>query len=187
MLPRHFPYMLLVSRILKLIQIFIIHYLQLQFTEPTTIIIKLNRMNTSGINRMKVLHFLNYNQLQLKHPGVAEEEYNNTVASLSPMSTDESINTHNNHCTLLQESPSSLFAGANNVVRLSQLETDNQLIQYELANLTLRLDTLETKFVQANEKIWSTLQQILQHLNSADNKVEKTFNNSDYINDKEDV
>jgi hypothetical protein len=97
---------------------------------------------------------------------------NNTPAPLTPMSTDESINTHNTHYTLSQESPLSVFARANNAVRLAQLETDNQMIQAELTNLTLRLDTLEDTCIRANERIWITLHQILQHLNSPDNKVE---------------
>jgi hypothetical protein len=133
--------------------------------------------------RMKVTHSYNQQQQQ-NHPSVAEED-NNTTAPLSPMSTDESTNTHNNnHYTLLRESPSSLFARANNSVRLAQVETDNQMIQNELANLTLRLDTLEAKFVQANQRVWITLQHILQHLNSPDNNIEQKLNNN--INDKKD-
>jgi hypothetical protein len=151
-------------------------------------------MNDVGRKRMKVQHhLLHNNQHQQQHPSATPEVYNNTAASLSPMSTEESINTHNNnnHYTLLQDSPSSLFARANNAVRLSQLETDNQMIQNELANLTQRLDTLEVKFVQANEKIWVTLQQILQHLNSADNyEIVKNRNTNDCCSgtdDKKDV
>jgi hypothetical protein len=109
--------------------------------------------------------------VQQQHSSAALED-NNTAASLSPMSTGEFNNTHNNHyTTLLQESSSSLFARANNAVRLSQLEIDNQMIQTELANLNMRLDTLEARFVQANERIWITLHQILERLNSPDNNI----------------
>jgi hypothetical protein len=57
------------------------------------------------------------------------------------------------------------------------------MLQNELARLNMRLDTLEVRFVQANERIWIALQQILQHLNSADSKVVKEYN----TNDKDDV
>jgi hypothetical protein len=149
-------------------------------------------MNNVGNKRMKVHHhFLHNNQQQQQLPSAAEDYNNNTTtASLSPMSTGESNNTHNNHYTLVQDSSSSLFARANNAVRLSQLETDNQMIQTELANLNMRLDTLEARFVQANERIWITLQQILQRLNSPDNnKVVKNLNTNDCnsTDDKKDV
>jgi hypothetical protein len=148
-------------------------------------------MDNVGNKRMKVHHhFLHNNQQQ--QLSCAAEDYNNntTTASLSPMSTDESINTHNNHYTLLQESSSSLFARANNAVRLSQLEIDNQMIQTELANLNMRVDTLEARFVQSNERIWNTLQQILQRLNSADNNndmKEHNTNNCNGTDDNKDV
>jgi hypothetical protein len=56
-------------------------------------------MNNFGKKRMKVTH--SYNEQQQNHPSVAEED-NNTIVPLSPMSTDESTNTHNNHYTMLR-------------------------------------------------------------------------------------
>jgi hypothetical protein len=146
----------------------------LQHPYPNIVLFKL-KMNNFGKKRIKIISHYDQQQHQQFHTNTAEAN-NNTIASLSPMSTDDSINTHsnnNNHCTLVHDSPSSLFARANNAVRLSQLETDNHMIQNELAKLNMRLDTLEVKFIMANERIWATLQQILQRLNSDGNNKEQ--------------